>query len=99
MTDTPTIEELQSQLLELKQQNEEQKTKIAGLEQKNKEDEATIKSVREINTKLFQQTTFGTGNKEPDEPDEHPETMDEFCKSFINPAKATLEERFGVKFK
>lgn len=98
MPETPTIEELQSQLLELKQQNEQQKTQISALESKHAEDEQTIKQVREVNSKLFQQTAFGTPAKEA-EPEEHPETMEEFCNSFIEPAKKTLEERFGVKFK
>ena len=99
MSDTPTIEELQSQLLELKQQNEQQKTKIDALESKHAEDEQTIKQVRDINTKLFQQTAFGTPKQETEEPEEHSETMEEFCNSFIEPVKQKLEDTFGVKFR
>lgn len=99
MTDNPTLEELQSQILALKQENEQQKTQISALEAKHTEDEKTIKQVRDINTKLFQQTAFGDPNKVKEEPEEHVETMEEFCESFIKPARETIQNNYGVKFR
>lgn len=95
----PTIEELQNQILELQQANEQKETELNSLKRTHQEDQQTIKQVREVNSKLFQQASFGNSPFGGDEEVEvEKETPEEFLDSFIQPAKANLEKTFGVKF-
>lgn len=99
--DEPTIEELQAKILELSDSNEKLSTENDALKKAHEEDVSTIKQVRNINTMLYQKTSFGKtpaseGNTEDE--DEHIETADEFLDSFIQPAKERMEEMYGVKF-
>lgn len=93
MTDKtePTIEELQSQILELKEQNESNATKIKELEGNNAKLNEDLASSRSLNAKLMRNLP-ADGEKEK-ESEEHEETQDEFLDSFINPALERLGKR------
>lgn len=96
-----TIEQLQEKVLELSQKNEQLETENASLKKTNEEVSDTIKQVRAINTKLYQQSSFGITNTNPSaepEQEEHVETKEEFLKSFIDPAKERLSKTYGVEF-
>lgn len=91
MTETgPTIEELQSQLLEMKQKNEEVEAKMQQLEDVNKQLQSDLGSARTLNAKLMKGLPAGgSENKEQ----EHQETTEEFLDSFIKPAVEKLGKR------
>ena len=90
---TPTIEELQAQILELQKQNENNATKIKDLESNNAKLTEDLGNSRSLNAKLIKSLPAGEDeNKKKEE--EHVETQEEFFDSFINPA---VEKITGVK--
>ena len=94
MTDNPqpTIEELQNQILELKQQNEQNASKIQELETANNKLNTDLGEARSLNAKLFKTLPAGQeGNNQKEE--EHQETPEEFLDSFIEPAIKKLGKR------
>ena len=86
----PTIEELQAQILELKQQNEANATKMNELESQNAKLSEDLGNSRSLNAKLMKNLPAGGEDKEPEE---HTETQEEFFDSFINPAIKNLGKR------
>ncbi len=87
----PTIEELQAQLLELKQQNEANTTKIQELESNNAKLNEDLGNSRSLNAKLMK--NLPVGGEQSGEQEEHKETQEEFFDSFIKPAV----EKLGVR--
>ena len=90
----PTIEELQAQLLELKQQNEKSAVRIQELETSNKSLNDNLNESRALNAKLFKALPAGGEDEYKKKEEEHIETQEEFFDSFINPA---VEKITGVK--
>ena len=93
MTDKtePTIEELQTQILDLQKQNEVNATKIKDLESTNAKLTEDLGNSRSLNAKLMRNLPVGGEDKKEEE--EHKETQDEFFDSFINPAIEKLGKR------
>lgn len=89
-TSQPTIEELQAQILEMKQQNEANAAKLTELEAANAKLNEDLGNSRSLNAKLMKNLPAGGEDKEPEE---HAETQDEFFDSFINPAIKNLGKR------
>lgn len=92
MTETePTLEELQAQILELKEQNENNATLIKELTEQNAKVNEDLGNARSLNAKLMR--NLPVGGEEQNEQKEHEETPDEFLDSFIQPALKNLGKR------
>ena len=95
-----SIEDLQAEILKLKQDNENQKTQIDELTKDKEKVSDDLANAREFNSKLMKQINIGSPTFQIDdpEPEKHIETEEEFIDSFINPIKEEMEETYGVKF-
>lgn len=92
MTETePTLEELQAQILELKEQNENNATLIKELTEQNAKVNEDLGNARSLNAKLMR--NLPVGGEEQNGQEEHEETPDEFLDSFIQPALKNLGKR------
>ena len=93
MTDKsePTIEDLQAQILELKQQNEANVSLLEELKTQNAKMNEDLGNARSLNAKLMKNLPAGEDDKQDE--DEHEETQDEFFDSFINPAIEKIKQR------
>jgi DNA-binding SARP family transcriptional activator len=88
----PTIEELQAQILELKEQNETNATKLKELEGTNAKLNEDLGSARSLNAKLMRNLPAGgEEGKKKEEPEQ--ETQEQFFDSFIKPAIENLGKR------
>ena len=65
---TPTIEDLQKQLLDMKKQREEDAAKLAALETEAKARDADLKAARELNAQLISKVP-GEGASPEEDPD------------------------------
>lgn len=86
----PTLEEMQVQILELKEQNETNKALIDEMKTENAKLNEDLGNARSLNAKLMR--GLPAGNPENKE-EEHQETPDEFLDSFIKPAIEKLGKR------
>lgn len=95
-----SIEDLQAEILKLKQENENQKTQIDELIKVKEKVSDDLANAREFNSKLMKQINIGSPTFQTDdpEPETHVETETEFLDSFITPAKENIEKTYGVKF-
>lgn len=95
-----SIEDLQAEILKLKEENENQKTQISELTKDKEKVSDDLANAREFNSKLMKQINIGSPTFQIDdpEPEKHVETEEEFIDSFINPIKEEMEETYGVKF-
>lgn len=84
----PTIEELQSQLAELKSQYDRERDERARAEE-------SLKEARRLNGKYLTQVLDTRTTSPMPEEVPHRETMEEFCDSFINAHKEQRMKLFG----
>ena len=84
-SNTPTVEELQAQLLALQEKQTEQETKINSLSDENKKLTDDLTKAREINTKLFLRIPTDS-NPEPkpgEEEDSFDKLLDDVFEKYI----------------
>lgn len=92
MTDgpTPTIEDLQNELVTLKEQLETSNAKIQELNESKTKLESDLSNARSVNAKLMKNLPTG---EETIEEKEEKETPEQFLDSFIEPAIKKLGKR------
>lgn len=92
-----TIEEMQAELIQLRQEKEALIAKVQSDEEKLTEVNDALKNARAINGKLISQYPIAkeTPSKEPELEPEHIETMDEFNDSFIKESAKQLKKIYG----
>ena len=92
-----TIEEMQTELIQLRQEKEALIAKVQSDEEKLTEVNDALKNARAINGKLISQYPIAkeTSSKEPEPEPEHIETMDEFNDSFIKESAKQLKNIYG----
>lgn len=74
---TPTIEELQKQILEMKEAREADMAKLTALEEQAKTTEADLKAARELNAKLMNGTVPGVQSDSDKAEDPYADMSDE----------------------
>ena len=92
-----TIEEMQAELIQLRQDKEALIAKVQSDEEKLTEVNNALKDARAINGKLISQYPIAKEKPELEsEPEpEHKETMDEFNDSFIKESAKQLKKIYG----
>lgn len=90
-----TIEDMQSQILELKEQLETMNATIQSLNDDKEKITSERDKARELNAKLMRRAV----SKETeimDDVGEEPETIEQFIDAFLIPAKQAMMKSFGI---
>ena len=99
---TPTIEELQKQILEMKEAHEADTAKLTALEEQAKTTEADLKAARELNAKLMNGTVPGAQSGSDKAEDPYADMTDEefladACARIVDAKAAEMLEKKKVK--
>jgi len=77
MGEEPTIEDLQKQILEMKEQREKEAAELAALKKDAEQREADLKAARELNAKLMSGVPGGDDGSPKADPDPYEGLSDE----------------------